>query len=53
MTQTSFSKSNRSHFVLVRTADGRKGVIRVKKFVKDGVRSYIVADVILEKRTGE
>ena len=53
MTQTSFSKSNVSHFVLVCTADGRKGVIRVKKFVKDGVRSYIVADVILEKRTGE
>lgn len=53
MAQTSFSKSNISHFVLVRTADGRKGVIRVKKFVKDGVRSYIVADVILEKRTGE
>ena len=53
MTQTSFSKSNISHFVLVRTADGRKGVIRVKKFVKDGVRSYIVADVILEKRMGE
>ena len=53
MTQTSFSKSNISHFVLVCTADGRKGVIRVKKFVKDGVRSYIVADVILEKRTGE
>ena len=51
--QTSFSKSNISHFVLVRTADGRKGVIRVKKFVKDGARSYIVADVILEKRTGE
>ena len=53
MAQTSFSKSNISHFVLVRTADGRKGVIRVKKFVKDGARSYIVADVILEKRTGE
>lgn len=53
MTQTSFSKSTISHFVLVRTADGRKGVIRVKKFVKDGARSYIVADVILEKRTGE
>ena len=53
MTQTSFSKSNISYFVLVRTADGRKGVIRVKEFVKDGARSYIVADVILEKRTGE
>jgi PKD domain protein len=53
MTQTSFSKSNISHFVLVRTADGRKGVIRVKKFVKEGARSYIVADVILEKRMGE
>ena len=53
MTQTSFSKSSISHFVLVRTVDGRKGVIRVKKFVKAGARSYIVADVILEKRTGE
>ena len=53
MTQTSFSKSNVSHFVLVCTADGRKGVIRVKKFVKAGARSYIVADVILAKRTGE
>ena len=53
MAQTSFSKSNISHFVLVRTADGRKGVIRVKKFVKEGARSYIVADVILEKRMGE
>lgn len=53
MAQTSFSKSNISHFVLVRTADGRKGVVRVKKFVKDGARSYIAADVILEKRMGE
>ncbi len=51
--QTSFNKTSTPHFVLVRTADGRRGVIKIKEFVKDGSLSYIVADVKLEKRTGE
>lgn len=51
--QTSFNKSDAPHFVLVRTADGRRGIIRIKKFIVDGSQSYIVADIKLEKRTGE
>ncbi|MBR8707228.1 hypothetical protein IX324_003053 [Bacteroides pyogenes] len=50
---TSFNKTSTPHFVLVRTADGRRGIIRIKEFVKDGSQSYIVADVKLEKRAGE
>ena len=51
--QTNFNKTSTPHFVLVRTADGRRGIIRIKEFVKDGSQSYIVADVKLEKRAGE
>lgn len=51
--QTNFNKTSTPHFVLVRTADGRRGIIRIKEFVKDGSQSYIVADVKLEKRVGE
>lgn len=51
--QTNFNKTSTPHFVLVRTADGRRGIIRIKEFVKDGSQSYVVADVKLEKRTGE
>lgn len=50
---TSFNKTSTPHFVLVRTADGRRGIIRIKEFVKEGSQSYIVADVKLEKRAGE
>ena len=51
--QTNFNKTSTPHFVLVRTTDGRRGIIRIKEFVKDGSQSYIVADVKLEKRAGE
>lgn len=51
--QTSFNKTSTPHFVLVRTTDGRRGIIRIKEFIKDGSQSYIVADVKLEKRAGE
>ncbi|WP_249173674.1 PKD domain-containing protein, partial [Bacteroides pyogenes] len=51
--QTNFNKTSTPHFVLVRTVDGRRGIIRIKEFVKDGSQSYIVADVKLEKRAGE
>lgn len=50
---TSFNKTGTPHFVLVRTADGRRGIIRIKEFVKAGSQSYIIADVKLEKRAGE
>lgn len=51
--QTNFNKTSTPHFVLVHTVDGRRGIIRIKEFVKDGSQSYIVADVKLEKRAGE
>lgn len=50
---TSFNKTSAPHFVLVNTVDGRRGIIRIKEFVKEGSQSYIVADVKLEKRAGE
>lgn len=50
---TSFNKTGTPHFVLVRTADGRRGIIRIKEFVKASSQSYIIADVKLEKRAGE
>ncbi|WP_249174752.1 PKD domain-containing protein, partial [Bacteroides pyogenes] len=33
---TSFNKTSAPHFVLVHTVDGRRGIIRIKEFVKDG-----------------
>lgn len=51
--QTSFNKTSTPHFVLVHTVDGRRGIIRIKEFVKDGSQAYIVADVKLDKRAGE
>ncbi|WP_212125008.1 PKD domain-containing protein, partial [Bacteroides pyogenes] len=33
---TSFNKTSTPHFVLVHTVDGRRGIIRIKEFVKEG-----------------
>ena len=48
-----FTKAQNPHFVLFRTSDGRRGIIRVKGFVEAGAQSYILADVKIEKRLGE
>ena len=48
-----FTKAQTPHFVLFRTSDGRRGIIRVKGFVEAGAQSYILADVKIEKRLGE
>jgi len=48
-----FTKTQNPHFVLFRTSDGRRGIIRVKGFVEAGAQSYILADVKIEKRLGE
>ena len=45
-----FDKNNSLHFVLLRTADGRRGIVRVKRYVFAGAASYILADSKLEKR---
>ena len=48
-----FDKGSLPHFVLFRTADGRRGVIRVKHYVHAGAASYILADIKIEKRPNE
>jgi len=48
-----FDKGSLPHFVLFRTADGRRGVIRVKRYVQAGATSYILADIKVEKRPNE
>ena len=48
-----FDKNNSPHFVLLRTDDGRRGIVRVKRYVFAGAASYILADIKLEKRPEE
>ena len=48
-----FDKNSSPHFVLLRTADGRRGIVRVKRYVFAGAASYILADIKLEKRSEE
>lgn len=48
-----FDKNSSPHFVLLRTADGRRGIVRVKRYVFAGATSYILADIKLEKRPEE
>ena len=48
-----FDKNSSPHFVLIRTADGRRGIVRVKRYVFAGAASYILADIKLEKRPEE
>lgn len=48
-----FDKNSSPHFVLLRTADGRRGIVRVKRYVFAGAASYILADIKLEKRPEE
>ena len=48
-----FDKNNSPHFVLLHTADGRRGIVRVKRYVFAGAASYILADIKLEKRPEE
>lgn len=48
-----FTHRDQPHAVLFRTADGRRGAILVREFVRQSSQSYIVADVKVEKRPGE
>ena len=48
-----FDKNSSPHFVLLRTADGRRGIVRVKRYIFAGAASYIIADIKLEKRPEE
>lgn len=48
-----FSMTDDEHYVLLRMADMRRGIIRIKQFMGNGDASYIVADIKMEKRDGE
>lgn len=39
------------YLILLETQDGRKGVIRINEFVKEGRQSYIRADLKIQKQT--
>lgn len=48
-----FSMDNHPPVVLFRTEDGRRGMVRLKEFVKNGAASYVLADLKIEKRSDE
>lgn len=44
-----FSDQTAPYVILFRTSDGRKGAINVKRFVREGLDSYIVVDIKVQK----
>ena len=44
-----FDNSLLPRVVLLETADGRKGAIKIKGYVDDGVNSYIICDIKVQK----
>ncbi|MBC6111326.1 PKD domain-containing protein [Pedobacter fastidiosus] len=44
-----FTNTTVPRIVLYKTADGRKGAIKVKQFVANGSQSYIIVDVKIQK----
>jgi PKD repeat protein len=48
-TATWFISNPVGRIVLFETADGRKGAIKVKAFVSEGIRSYVLADIKYQK----
>lgn len=44
-----FTNAVSPRIVLFRTADGRKGAIKVKSFISDGTSSYIIVDIKIQK----
>jgi PKD repeat protein len=44
-----FTNSMAPRVVLFKTSDGRKGAIKIKQFISNGVGSYIVTDIKVQK----
>ncbi|HYF70101.1 MAG TPA: PKD domain-containing protein [Ohtaekwangia sp.] len=44
-----FTNSTSPRIVMFETGDGRKGAILIKDFVSDGMQSYVVADIKIQK----
>jgi hypothetical protein len=45
-----FTDSVLPRVILFRTQDGIKGAIKIKSFVPDGLNSYIVVDIKVQKQ---
>ncbi|MDR2817006.1 MAG: PKD domain protein [Proteiniphilum sp.] len=48
-----FGMNNQPVFALFKTEDGRRGIICLKEFVRNGAASHVVADLKIEKRPEE
>jgi PKD repeat protein len=48
-----FNGSQAPRILLFETADGRKGAIKIKSFIADGLESYILADIKVQKLPGD
>ncbi|MDR0348603.1 MAG: PKD domain protein [Tannerella sp.] len=48
-----FGMNSQPVFVLLKTEDGRRGIIYVKEFVRNGAASHAIADLKIEKRPEE
>jgi PKD repeat protein len=46
---TEFDATVKPRIVVFETSDKRKGVVKIKEFVKDGVNSYIITDIKVQK----
>ena len=44
-----FDNMIRPRIILFETANGRKGAIKLKEFIADGINSYILIDIKVEK----
>ena len=47
--QAPFNKDLIPRIVLFQTSDGRKGAIKIKEYVNEGLQSYILADIKIQK----
>ena len=48
-----FTRDILPRVVLFETADGRKGAIKLRGFVNDGLQSYVLADIKVQKKSNE
>ena len=46
---TSFNNGVLPRIIPFATADGRKGLLKVKSFVNDGANSYVLVDIKVQK----
>ena len=50
MLNISFNNSVLPRIIPFKTQDNRKGLIKIKEFVADGLNSYIIIDIKVQKQ---